>query len=191
MVKLILSITISACALSFSKKAGQTANAEHFNLLSVQYPAGDSTQHVDSTYNFKLVVPDWWNIRETPSNFFGGTFPAIDGIENALLLKCFDKAKFKSISDFENWVIKDYSMGQSPKWSSQHTILLKKALADFKELGNSYKVQLMKGGTMYDCCYILTETSTAYIWIDFTATSTTYPKNFEKFKEIINLFKRF
>lgn len=150
----------------------------------------DSVIHVDSTYGFRVTVPDWWQIRETPRSMFGGTFPAVDEIENALVFKCFNKEEFKNIADFENWVIKDYSMGQSPKWSNQHRILLKKELDDFKETGKSYKVQLMRGNKLYDCCYILTETSTAYIWIDFTATSTTYPKNFGKLKEIISSFQK-
>jgi len=110
-------------------------------------------------------------------------------IENALLIKCFKKEEYKDLTEFENWVVKDYSIGQSPKWSSQHKILLKKELTDFKYLGNSYKAQWLRGNKIYDCCYIITETST-YIWIDFTATNTTYPKNFDKFKEIVSLFKK-
>ena len=149
-----------------------------------------SQTHVDSTYGFKVVVPEWWNIRETPTNMFGGTFPAIDSIENALLIKSFKKGKFKDLADFENWVIKDYSMGQTPKWSLQHKVLLKKQIEDFKELGNAYKVQMLRGSKIYDCCYILTETENSYVWIDFTATNTTFVKNWDKFKEIVNSFKK-
>jgi hypothetical protein len=178
---------------------GQTQpsdKSKHINMVAYlieleQIIGKDSIIHTDSNYNFQVTIPKWWHIRETPTNLFGGTFPAIDSIENALLFKCFKKDEFKSLSDFENWVIKDYSMGETPKWSSKHKMLLKKELTDFQSLGNSYKVQLLWPPKIYDCCYIITETSSAFIWIDFTATTTTYPKNFEKFKEIVNLFKRF
>lgn len=150
----------------------------------------DTVVHIDSTNGYSVAVPDWWNILETPPNFFGGIFPAVDSIENALIFKSFKKSKFKGLVDFENWVVNDYSTGQTPAWSNDHTMLLKKRLKDFQELGNTYKVQLIRGGKIYDCCYIITETNNAYIWIDFTATSTTYPKNFDKFKEIISTYKK-
>ncbi len=140
--------------------------------------------------SYQVTIPLWWRIRETQHFMLGGTLPAIDSIENALFIKSFKKDQFKGITDFEKWVIRDYSMGQSPKWSSRQTILLKKEIPDFKELGNAFKVQLLWQPKMYDCCYILTETSSAYIWIDFTATSTTYAKNFEKLKQVVTSFKK-
>ncbi len=169
--------------------------SDHINLaaylIQLQQISGkDSIIHVDSTYSFQITIPKWWRIRETAPNLFGGTFPTVDSIENALLFKCFKKDEFKSLSDFENWVVKDYSMGQTPKWSTKQTMLLKKKLEDFQNLGSAYKVQLLWSPKIYDCCYIITETRTAYIWIDFTATSTTYPKNYNRFKEVVSLFKK-
>jgi len=184
-------ITTKVC---FSQTQPADKN-KHINLPAYlieleQISGRDSIIHIDSTYGFQITIPKWWHIRETPLNLFGGTFPAVDSIENALLFKSFKRDEFKDLADFENWVVKDYSMGQSPKWSSQHKMLLKKELTDFKYLGNAYKVQLLRGNKIYDCCYIIIETSTSYIWIDFTATNTTYPKNFDKFKEIVSLFKK-
>ena len=121
---------------------------------------------------------------------FGGTFPPIDSTENALVFKCYRKSEFENIKAFENWVIKGYSIGQSPKWSNQHTVLLRKELDEFKSLGSAYKAQILRGTKIYDCCYIITQTDKAYIWIDFTATGSTYPKNYGKFKEIIGLFEK-
>lgn len=159
-------------------------------FISISAITSFAQSHVDSTYGYKITIPDWWTIRETPPGMFGGTFPAIESVENALIFKSFDKAAHKNFADFEKWVIKDYSMGQSPKWSTQHIILLKKELDDFKETGNAYKVQLMRGNKMYDCCYLLVETAKAFVWIDFTATSTTYTKNWDKFKEVVNSFTK-
>ncbi len=159
-------------------------------LIGLEQVMGkDSIVHADSAYGFQVTIPQWWHIKETPLDFFGGTFPAVDSIENALIFKCFEKTKFNNLGDFENWVIKDYSMGQKPKWSQEHTILLKKELDDFKQMGNAYKVQILRGNKIYHCCYIITQTDKAYVWIDFTATETTYPKNFERFKEVVSLFK--
>jgi hypothetical protein len=187
-------LLVTHCCFAQTQPIDKT---KHINLpvylIELEQISGrDSIVHIDSTYGFQITIPKWWHIRETPPNLFGGTFPPVDSIENALVFKCFNKTEFKSIDDFENWVIKDYSIGESPKWSnqSQHRMLLKKELTTFKELGKSYKTQLLKGGKIYDCCYIITQTSTAYIWIDFTATTTTYPKNFDRFKEIVSLFKR-
>lgn len=192
---LLFAALFSVTHLSYSQNQ-PTKKGDHINLNSYlielqQISGTDSIIHIDSAYSFQVTIPKWWRIRETPPNLFGGTFPAIDSIENALMIKCFKKAEFKTLDDFEKYVIKDYGMGQTPKWSSRQQILIKKSLKDFQEVGNAYKVQLMWSPKIYDCCYILTETSTAYIWIDFTATGTTYPKNFEKFKEVVSLFKKF
>lgn len=188
----LIGILLFATCLSYSQ-VSPSDSVKHINLPAYlielrQITGEDSIVHTDNSYGFTITIPKWWRIRETPPYLFGGTFPAVNSIENALIFKCFKKDKFKDKEDLENWVIKSYSLGQTPDWSNQHKMLLRKELPDFKELGSSYKVQLLNGGLMYDCCYILTETSSAYIWIDFTATSTTYPKNFDKFKEIVSLF---
>lgn len=170
-------------------------NAEHGNLLAYLYELEqisgiDNIEHTDSISGYSLVIPLWWKIRETPNtNLFGGTFPAIDKIENALVFKAFDKSKYESFNDFKKWVIADYKIGDTPKWSNSHKILLKKELDEFKNIGKSFKVQLMRNGYLYDCCYIIVETSNSYLWIDFTATKETYDLNFPKLKEIIADYK--
>ena len=160
------------------------------SILCTLTTAAFSQTHVDTVHGYQIQVPNWWTIRETPAYMFGGTLPAVDDIENALIFKCFSKEDIKDMAEFESWVITGYTMGQSPRWSSQHKFLLRKKLEDFKEIGSAYKVQMMKGNKIFDCCYIMIETSKAYIWIDFTATSTTYPVNWDKFKEIVSSFKK-
>lgn len=181
---------------SFSQTdSTKVENTNHTNLVAYLYELQqisgiDNIEHTDSTSGYSLVIPLWWKIRETPnSSLFGGTFPAIDEIENALLFKAFDKTKYENINDFKNWVIGDYKMGDKPNWSNSHKILLKKELDEFKNIGESYKVQLMNNGYLYYCCYIIVETSSSYLWIDFTATQETYDINFTKFKEILSNYK--
>lgn len=184
----ILISQLSFCQTDSIKKA---ETSKHGNLVAYLYElrqiqGEDNIKHVDSLLNYKINIPIWWKIRETPNTFlFGGTFPSINGIENALLFKSFQKEKFKNLDDFENWIIKDYKIGDIPKWSNSHTLLLKKENEDFKKLGKSYFVQLMRGGKLYQCQYIIIETSKTYLWIDFTATKETYDTNFEKLKELI------
>ena len=169
---------------------------EHKNLVAYLYElrqisGEDNITHTDTILNYKLNIPIWWKIRETPSiTLFGGTFPEIDGIENALLFKSFSKENFDNITDFENWLIREYKIGDVPNWSDgSHKLLLKRELNEFENIGNSYFVQLNRAGQIYYCCYIAVETSNTFLWIDFTATEETYDKNFIKLKEIIENFK--
>ena len=170
-------------------------NVKHGNLVAYLYELQqitgvDNIKHKDSISGYSLVIPKWWQIRETPNtSLFGGTFPAIDDIQNALIFKAFDKTEYKNLEDFKDWVIEGYKLGDIPKWSTSHKVLLKKELDDFKKIGNSYKVQLMWNGSLYHCCYIIVETSNTYLWIDFTATKETYDVNFPKLEKIINDFK--
>lgn len=170
-------------------------NGAHGNLVAYLYELEqisgvDTIAHTDSISGYSVVIPKWWRIRETPNaSLFGGTFPAIGTVQNALLFKTFAKSDYKSIKDFENWIIADYKMGDTPKWSNSHTLLLKKELDEFKDIGKSYKAQLMRNGYLYHSCYIIIETSNSYLWIDFTATQDTYEVNFPKFKEIMTKYK--
>jgi hypothetical protein len=190
MNRLISCIILLCSSYTFAQtkpiEAGKHGNLVAYLYELQQIQGIDNIHHQDSILNYSINIPLWWKIRETPSpTLFGGTFPAVDGIENALMLKSFDKNKFKDASDFENWIIKKYKIGDIPEWSDSHTILLKKELNDFKNLGHAYSVQLMRGGKLYYCCYIIVETKDTYLWIDFTATQETYDINFGKFKELM------
>ena len=159
--------------------------------IKLQQAAGkDSINYIDTAGGYRLTVPLWWKIMETPASLFGGTFPVVDSVENALVISSAPKSRFKDFTAFENWVIKSYSIMQNPAWSNTIKVLLKKEIDDFKDLGPAFKVQLLSGKLIYDCCYIMTETKSAYIWINFTATSTTYPKNFDRLKQIVHTFEK-
>ena len=208
-IKLLLSIlciTVVFCAfgqtdsIQINKEtvkidSVKAENAKHGNLLAYLYElqqisGEDNIEHSDSISGYSLIIPKWWKIRETPNtSLFGGTFPAIGNIQNALIFKAFDKSNYKTIKDFENWVIGDYKLGDTPKWSGAHKVLLKEELNDFKKIGKSYKVQLMWNGKLYHCCYVIIETSSSYLWIDFTATQETYKINYPKLKKIMADYK--
>jgi len=168
----------------------QSKNLKAVELIQQQAEGKDSIVYVDSNYNYQVTVPKWWHLLATPEAAFGGTFPAVDSIENALVIKSFKKDKFKDLADFEDWVIRKYSLGQAFEWSNDSKFMLRKELTDFNGPGDAFKIQLLRFRQIYMCCYILTQTSSAYIWIDFTATNETYAKNFERFREVVSLFKK-
>lgn len=146
--------------------------------------------YLDSTFNYQVEIPNWLNVRETGSAYaFGGTLPAIDGCENAILVKAFDKAKYPTLSDFKKFIVESLVFGQSPQWSTSHKFMGKKELGKYNNIGDAYKVYMMRGNVMYHCEYVLAETKSAYLWIDYTATKETFDKNFPKFEEFISGFK--
>ena len=197
MTKIILIlITTFSIGLTF----GQTADSikvkkdtfdNYDELRDKQYKAGIKTlTYVDSTFNFQIVVPNWLRLVETGSvNIWGGTLPAVEGIENAIAIKSFDKKDYKSLNDFKKYIIEDNVFGQSPPWSNSHIFMGKKNLGKYKDIGDAYKVYLMREKLMYHCEYVLLETATAYLWIDFTSTQETFDKNIDKFDEFMNGFK--
>lgn len=149
----------------------------------------DHINYTNSKFGYNVTIPIWWDIKATPSsNFFGGTFPEIDKSKSALLFKAFEKEKFKTFQNFENWVITGYKSGDTPKWSEDQHILYKKNLTEFAAIGHAFKVQIKADDNFYNSCYILVETSKCYLWIDLTATRETYDSNYEKLKKIIAQF---
>jgi len=191
-ITLILIFTFSI-GLSF----GQTTDTvkvtfdSYEELRDKQYKAEIETlTYVDSTFNFQITVPNWLYLRETGSVYiWGGTLPAVEGIENAIAIKSFDKEGCESLSDFKKYVVDDLVVGQSPPWSNSHIFMGRKNLEKHRNIGEAYKVYWIRGKLMYHCEYVLLETTTAYLWIDFTATPETFDKNIDKFDEFMNGFK--
>jgi hypothetical protein len=145
--------------------------------------------HTDTTYGYQVTVPSWLRILETPEDVYGGLFPKTDTVENTVLFKSFKKDQFKTLDAFENWVVKDYSVGQESRWDPDHIILLKNQLNDYTGPGDAFRVQILNEGFISNCCYVLLETHKAFVWIDFSATRETYSVNLPKFMEIVNSVK--
>ncbi|GAB3571770.1 hypothetical protein [Hymenobacter daeguensis] len=196
-MKSFLILLITLCArLSFGQavdssgaKHEELDNYEH--LRTRQKESGiDKLTYVDSTFNFQVQVPDWLHLRDTKSAFvWGGTLPAVEGIENAIVIKAFRKSDYKSLKDFRNFLVEGLEFGHPVRWSQSHLFMGKKPLGHYKNVGDAYKVYIMQRGLLYHCEYILLETKTAYLWIDYTATETTFDKNIGKFEEFMSGFK--
>lgn len=183
---LVVLILLMPLGLLSYSQTQTTVHADSLQVISKQKSGDDQIKYVQSTYGYSVMIPKWWEIKETPSpNFFGGTFPKIDQSEGALLFKAFEKEKFKTLQNFENWVIEGYRSGDSPKWSNDHMVLFKKDLSEFADIGKAYKVQLKTNDVFYNSCYIIVETSQAFLWVDLTATRETYDANFKKLEKIM------
>ena len=196
MTKLILTL-LAICSIKLS--FGQTFNSakikkdtfENYDeLRKKQNKAGvDTITYLDSTFNYQVVIPNWLHLMETNSvNILGGTLPAVDGIENAIVIKSFGKKDYKSLKDFKKYIIEDVVFGQSPPWSNSHKSMGKKDLGKYKDIGGAYKAYWKIDRLIYHCQYVLLETETAYLWIDFTSTPETFEKNIVKFEEFLNGF---
>lgn len=142
--------------------------------------------YIDSTLLFKVVLPNWLKLIDTGSPYFwGGTLPAVDSIENAIVIKSSPKDGNAVFREFEDFVVGKWSFGGHPNWSDEYVCMGIKELPEFSQLGKSYKVYLMNGGLLYHCQYVLIETPATFLWVDFTATQTTFEPNKEKFQEFM------
>lgn len=186
---LALTLLLQVSFIGFSQTKSTSINSVS-EIIKKQKLGQDQIHYTDTTFAYSLVIPKWWEIKETPSpNFFGGTLPEVDKSKSALLVKAFDKEKFKTLANFENWVITGYKSGDTPKWSEQHRILFIKNRNEFTSTGKTFKVQLMSDDTFYNSCYILVETSKAYLWIDLTSTRETYDANFKRLEKVMSQFE--
>lgn len=196
MKKLILTI-LSICSIgltigqtSDSNKVKNDSFSNYDELRDKQYKAEvEILTYVDSTFNFQVIVPNWLHLFEGGIYAWGGTLPPVEGIENAIVIKSFDKKVYKSLKAFKKYIVEDFVFGQSAIWNNSHKFMGKKDLGKYKNIGDAYKVYWMSGKLMYHCKYILLETKTAYLWIDFTSTQETFDKNIDKFDEFMNGFK--
>jgi hypothetical protein len=190
-ISFALIVNMTFGQVSDSVKIKREGFDNYTELRNKQKKAGiDTLFYIDSTFKFQVIVPNWLNLMETGTKYaWGGKLPKTNGIENAILVKSFEKDKFKSLKEFKNYIIEDVKFGNTPKWSSKHKSMGKKDLEPFNQIGSTYKVYWMLGTLIYHCKYVLVETKTAYLWIDFTATNETFDINISKFEVFLKGFK--
>ena len=150
----------------------------------------DILTYLDSTFNYQVQIPNWLNLKETGMTYaWGGTLPAVEMIENAIMITAYEKKEYKSFMDFRKYIVEDLVFGKPTSWSDSHIFYGKKELGKYKNIGYAYKVYWIYQNLMYHCKYILVETETAYLWIQFISTPETFEKNIDKFEEFMNGFK--
>jgi hypothetical protein len=147
----------------------------------------------DTTNAFEVILPEWFYIRETNDlNMLGGTLPAVNKTENAISVKSMNKKTFQDFPDFKRYIIGDsaYKPGVSPKWSTDRTFtkISKDSIPGFNY--DCYKVSFNRMGKIFVCNYVLSETTTSYLWIFFTATEDTYDINIAKFYDFLKAINK-
>lgn len=149
----------------------------------------DTLTYLDSTFNFQVKIPGWFHLKETGSrNLLGGTLPAINGIENAILIKSFYKFEFKSFDEFKYIYLTGNIFGQPTKYSNEIIWYGQNKLIEVDN-GVKQKVFTFWRNKFYTNEFILLETKSAYLWIQFTSTSDTYEINVLKFDEFMKGFE--
>jgi hypothetical protein len=145
--------------------------------------------YVDSSFNYKVQIPDWLTLGETGSaTIFGGTLPAVNGVENAILITGFSKSDFKSFDEFKEIYLTGNKFGEPTKYSKEHIWYGQNELIKI-ENGVKQKVFTLWRNWIYHNLFILLETKAAYLWIQFTSTPDTYDVNISKFGEFMSGFK--
>jgi len=193
-------LIVLLCIIPILSIVGQTDSikkvpfSDYNDLRRKQIETGvDSLIYVDSTFNYMVKVPDWLTLRHASTmQVWGGTLPAnADGKEDAIVIKGFDKDA-NSYEDFKKYIIEAWSVGQIPQWSASrtHAIMGKEESNLFKDMGYAYKVELYTNYEIRPCLYVLVETKTAYLWIDFMSHKETFEANIDKFKEFMSSFKK-
>ncbi|HZX58474.1 MAG TPA: hypothetical protein VFE54_07100 [Mucilaginibacter sp.] len=147
--------------------------------------------YVDSLFNYRVAVPEWLKLKETNSRFmFGGTLAPVNGVENAIVIKAFSKKDYVDIQAFKDYVIGDWTYMTHPKWSSEALCYGQKELNLFENIGYCCRASNAWRNHIYTCTYVLVETKTAFLWIDYTSTPPLYDINEKKFEEFMNGFEK-
>ena len=107
---------------------------------------------VDTVLGFKAVIPAWFKLRETGSDWaFGGMLPAVDGIQNVIMIKAYPKKDYAGMAAFKDFVIGTWTFGTHPKWSPEHVCYGLKNLDDVPGIGKSYRASTF-GKKCEQCC---------------------------------------
>ncbi|WNH09925.1 hypothetical protein [Thalassobellus suaedae] len=181
-------ILLSSCV---SKAQNDTINRKYTDTkeltAQIEKDKIESLVYIDSAFGYKVKVPDWITLRETGNDrIWGGTFPAIEQIENALMIQGFEKTKFKSFDHFKETYITGNKFGKKTLYSENH-IWYGHNIKDLHEIKNgvSCRVFTLFQNMIYHNQFVLIETEKAFLWIQFVATPETYELNLPKFTEFV------
>ena len=151
----------------------------------------ESTVYVDDTFGFKVKVPEWLKIIATGENGrFGGTLPAINGIENAIMVTCYHPGQFESMEHMKKVFITGNKFGRATLYSENH-IWYGTNERDLKKIDDGFtsRVFTFYQNAIYHNKFVIAKSSKAYLWIQFVATPETYDANLEKFNEFMDGFE--
>jgi len=162
------------------------------NALYYQIDAKDDEKEIvytDSLSHYEIEVPKWLNVINTNSNIvFGGTFPDIDNIKNAIIVSPFEKGDFdNSFSKFNDENVLKLKIGDK---LGGGTVLLTKEIETPKSVnGVAYNIQVAQGNSIYEnICYTI-DTGSHYLFIFFTSTPQTIKRNMDLLNDFMSRIK--
>lgn len=164
----------------------------NLDALYYQVDAKDDEREIvytDSLSHYEIEIPKWFNVINTNSNIvFGGTFPDIDNIKNAIIISPYKKETFdSSFSKFNNENVLKLKIGDK---LGGGTVLLTKEIETPKSVnGVAYKIQVARGSSIYEnVCYTL-DTGSHYLLVFFTSTPKTIKRNMHLLNDLISRIK--
>jgi len=140
---------------------------------------------MDSVLNYKVKIPGWLHLIETGSaTMFGGTLPAVNNIENAIMVQGFSKSDFKSFDEFKFVFLTGNRFGEPAKFDKEQIWYGQNNLLEVDN-GVKQKVFIYWQNKIYHNQFVLLQSNTAYILIKFVATLESYDINISKFDEFL------
>ena len=188
--KIVLFCIVSMISTKgFSQKTKDTVyvNYESVNDLLDKTQRAEVTLHLfrNEQFGYEVNIPAWLALKETgESNFFGGTFPAVKGVENALLVTAFSNERFKSFDEFEYIYLTGNKFGKPTLFDREHTWYGQNELKKIPH-GVEQRIFMIWNNKVYHCKFVLLETPKAYLWVQFTSTPGTYDENLPKFDDFV------
>jgi hypothetical protein len=159
-----------------------------FTWTIVFSQASDSTR-VDSVLNYEVKIPSWLRLIETGSStILGGTLPAVNGIENAITVRGFSKSQFKSFDEFKYVFLTGNKFGEPTKFDSDQIWYGQNELMEV-ENGVKQKIFIYWRNKIYHNLFVLLQSNTAYLLVQFVSTSETYDINISKFDKFLSGLK--
>jgi hypothetical protein len=186
---LITTVILSWQPIKYSRTGNETRNKQKSQFRDLNHSQADTLFYIDSVFNFQVRIPKWLTLKETNSrSLWGGVLPEIDGIENAILIKSFYKSEFSSFEAFKEIYLTGNKFGKPAKFSKEHLWYGQHPPIEIDK-GVRQKVFLAWKNKIYYNEFVLIETKSAYLWIQFTSTQGTYDQNISKFNEFMDSFK--
>jgi len=182
------SIIIIISFLSLISQVSMAQNHTDKEIKEVHLKETDTRMHEDSVFGYRVSIPEWLTVMDTGSdNLWGGVFPPIGEIKNAVMIKVFEKSEFDSFDDFKKTYITGNRFGK-PTLFNKNKLWYGHNERDLHDIKNgvSCRVFTMYQGKIYHNQFSLIETTKGYLWIQFTATPNTYSVNLPKFAEFVD-----
>ncbi len=182
---LLLAGLSSAQTRELSPAQEDSLDALH-ELRWKQHKAG--LTYTDTTYNFQFRIPHWMEEgNERGAIGWIGVMPPYDGYAT-IGVEVYYKEDHASFDAFKKLMAEDVTVGQPVPWYYHDTCTSKKDLGRYKDFGPTCEVRY---GRKYlqRSQYVLAETPTAYLRIEYEATEDTYEMNLPRFHEFMSGFK--